>query len=114
MAGRGSGVNRALDGREVISEDVEGVLLVGGHENGGAAEGNTQRGGESRTRGGVERAVEKEVFSGSWLTAASAHEPFGLAYLLSDPRATKPTLCFLADLGRFDSLYSPPSDDPSS
>jgi hypothetical protein len=28
---------------------------------------------ESRTRGGVERAVEEEVFSGFWLTAASAH-----------------------------------------
>ena len=37
-----------------------------------------------------------------------------LAYLLSDPRATKATLRFLADLGRFDLLYSPPSDDPSS
>jgi hypothetical protein len=32
---------------------------------------------ESRTRGGVERAVEEEVFSGFWLTAASAHESFG-------------------------------------
>ena len=37
-----------------------------------------------------------------------------LAYLLSDPCATKATLRFLADSGRFDSLYSPPSDDPSS
>ena len=37
-----------------------------------------------------------------------------LAYLLSDPRATKPTLRFLADSGSFDSLYSPSSDDPSS
>ena len=35
-----------------------------------------------------------------------------LAYLLSDPRATKATLRFLANSGRFDSLYSPPSEDP--
>ncbi|KAG0653246.1 hypothetical protein C6P46_003228, partial [Rhodotorula mucilaginosa] len=37
-----------------------------------------------------------------------------LAYLLSDPRATKPTLRFLADSGRFNSLYSPPPDDPTA
>ena len=38
-----------------------------------------------------------------------------LAYLLSDPCATKPTLRFpfLTDLGRFGSLYCPPSEDPS-
>jgi hypothetical protein len=34
-------------------------------------------GGESRKRGGVERAVEEEVFSGFWLITASAHESFG-------------------------------------
>ncbi|KAG0664048.1 hypothetical protein C6P46_001909 [Rhodotorula mucilaginosa] len=37
-----------------------------------------------------------------------------LVYLLSEPRATKATLRFLANSGRFDSLYSPPSEDPSS
>ncbi len=35
-----------------------------------------------------------------------------IAYLLSDPRATRATLRFLADSGRFDSLYCPPSEDP--
>ncbi|GAA5957557.1 hypothetical protein JCM8115_001359 [Rhodotorula mucilaginosa] len=39
--------------------------------------------------------------------AAILHSP-------NDPRATKPTLRFLADSGSFDSLYSPSSDDPSS
>ena len=37
-----------------------------------------------------------------------------LTHLLSDPRATKAMLRFLTDSGRFDSLYSPPSEDPSS
>ncbi|KAG0662699.1 hypothetical protein C6P46_003204 [Rhodotorula mucilaginosa] len=37
-----------------------------------------------------------------------------LAYLLSDQRVTKATLRFLTNSGRFDSLYSPPSEDPSS
>ena len=35
-----------------------------------------------------------------------------LAYPLSDPRGTKATLRFLANSGRFDLLYSPPSEDP--
>ena len=35
-----------------------------------------------------------------------------IAYLLSDPRATRATLRFLADSGRFDSLYCPPSENP--
>ncbi|KAG0653575.1 hypothetical protein C6P46_002476 [Rhodotorula mucilaginosa] len=35
-----------------------------------------------------------------------------LTYLLSDLRATKATLRFLANSGHFDSLYCPPSKDP--
>jgi hypothetical protein len=56
------------------------------------------------------------MFSSLWLAAASAEEAFGFEVRLvglSDPRATKATLRFLADSGRFNSLYSPPSEDPS-
>ncbi|GAA5993768.1 hypothetical protein JCM10908_006292 [Rhodotorula pacifica] len=34
-----------------------------------------------------------------------------ISYLLGNPRATKATLRFLADSGRFDSLFCPPLDD---
>jgi hypothetical protein len=37
-----------------------------------------------------------------------------IAFLLSDPSATKATLRFLANSGRFDSLYSPLADPPLS
>ena len=37
-----------------------------------------------------------------------------VAFLLSDPSATKAVLQFLANSGRFDSLYSPPADPPAS
>ena len=40
--------------------------------------------------------------------------PLSLAYLLSDPRATNATLRFFAISGRFDTLYSPPSEDQGS
>jgi hypothetical protein len=46
------------------------------------------------------------LFSSLRLTSPS------LANLLSNPRATKATLRFLADSGRFESLYCPPSEDP--
>ena len=37
-----------------------------------------------------------------------------VSFLLGDPSATKAALRFLANSGRFDSLYSPPERPPAS
>lgn len=45
------------------------------------------------------------------LSSLQLENPPSLA-LLSNPRNAKATLRFLADSGRFDLLYCPPSEDP--
>jgi hypothetical protein len=53
------------------------ALLRTGRQAGRQGKVIDSEGGKEGTRGGIERAVEEEVFPGFcfWLTAASAHEP---------------------------------------
>ena len=55
----------------------------------------SEGGKEGCTRGGIERAVEEEVFSGFWLTAASAHESIGFEMRLvgAEVASAGPQLC---------------------
>ena len=83
----GDSARQILRGRGVkgvkaagVSEEPESRLCCARvAEEVGEREGfESERGKEGCARSGVERAVEEEMFSGFWLPAASAKEPFGI------------------------------------